>query len=109
MAKIKRKRSDDFEIGLLLRGVPLSIWFDNQQFQRHAPDHVGCVRSHFVSLVVFRSEDQMEKLLAEKDPETLVQKTNIERTKHAGGYGAFVYPENWHDIYKDLVDLGKKR
>ena len=88
-----------------LEDLPHSWWCKTQmQAIRGIPDFVGCVGGTFVGLELKTSKRQ-----ADIDSSTTVmQKYTLNKIRLAGGFTAFVYPENWNDIYTQLLDIANE-
>jgi hypothetical protein len=59
-------------------------------------DRYVCVNGHFVGLEFKASK------VAHRDP---MQEYEVKAIKKAGGYAAFVYPENYQEIFNDLLKM----
>lgn len=78
-----------------LKSIPFSWWKKIQQVAiRGVPDYLGCVNSVFVALEF--KKDKHAKL-------TLLQEQNLKLVHAAKGYARVVYPENFENIYNDLL------
>lgn len=66
---------------------------------RGIPDYLVCVNGRFVALELKRSHK-------EKMRGTL-QENTLDRIHRAGGYCAFVWPDNWDSIRQDILQIVK--
>ena len=85
------------KVDVELKKLPNSHWFSIQQIAiRGTPDKLGCLNGTFVALEYKRSGEAKRSAL---------QKRNIRKINEAGGYGRFVYPENWAPILQELKGI----
>lgn len=71
---------------------------------RGIADIIGCINGRFVAL-------EVKKELAgamRRTGRTVLQRKTIQDIQKAGGYGAFVYPENEEEILNDLKEISGK-
>lgn len=75
-----------------------NCWFCNiqQVAIRGIPDRLGCIDGKFFALELKTSKHARRAKL---------QEYIIEKICEAGGYGAFVYPENLDQVIEQLRDL----
>jgi hypothetical protein len=86
----------------LLNNINDAVWFNIQQLSlKGTPDILGCVNGTFVALEVKRDA----KEIAKRDNRTRLQEHNLRRIRYAGGYASFLHPDNWDDVYRDLLRL----
>jgi hypothetical protein len=64
-------------------------------------DRVGCVNGRYVSLEFKRSFADALK----KTKRSALQKYNADSVQFAGGFSAFVYPENWRIVYAAIKGI----
>jgi hypothetical protein len=64
-------------------------------------DRVGCIRGRYISLEFKRSLKDALK----KTPRSKLQLYNAEKVQMAGGFAAFVHPDNDSLVFKQLKDL----
>jgi hypothetical protein len=62
------------------------------------PDFLLCINGWFVALELKKDRTA---------PATALQKLNIHKINKAGGFGYFVYPENWVQILRTLKSLAQ--
>jgi len=79
-----------------LKKIPDSWWESIQQMTiRGTPDILGCVKGNFVAL----------ELKAKKGKPSKLQELKIKKINEAGGVGRIVYPDNFDEIYKEILCL----
>ena len=109
MAKKPETRFGD-SIDPLLRNIPESVWFNIQQLSiRGTPDRLGCISGTFIALELKASEKDYTKGIKGIDSRTKLQQHNINKINNAGGYGTFLYPENWDEVYPVLIAISEGR
>lgn len=90
----------------LLRALPNS-WFIKTQMVAllGIPDILGCLNGHFVALELKKSRTEAEK----KHGRVRLQGHILMQIRNVGGYGEFLYPENWDEIYSQLSHISDRR
>lgn len=68
-------------------------------YERGIPDLIFCVNGTYVALEFKRDKSEIGK------SRTKLQEYVLDLVEDAGGYAAFVYPENWLIIYNDIKAL----
>ena len=82
-----------------LDNIPNSWWFKTQQLSTLGiPDFIGCVRGKFVALELKRDQKEASKRHA-------LQRHVLQCIVKAGGYAAFLYPENQDEILEQVRSL----
>lgn len=77
--------------------IPDSWFFKTQMLARLGiPDILGCVNGKFVALEL--KKDKKSKV-------TKLQKYILLKISIARGYAKIVYPENWENIWEELMML----
>lgn len=99
------KSEADFERDCvkILQSLPSSYWPPKGEPGATIgnADRVGCVNGIYVSLEFKKS--LMDYL--KRTPRTKLQAYNASMVKHSGGFAAFVYPENWPLVLKQIKEL----
>lgn len=80
-----------------LKTLP-NTWFykASDRVRVGVPDIVICTNGNFVALELKRDE---------KAKPTPLQQHILEKIEHANGIAKVVYPENWDEIWENLVNL----
>lgn len=83
----------------LLKALPNS-WFIKTQMLSliGIPDILGCLNGYFVALELKKERKEAFK----KHGRVRLQGHILMLIRDAGGYGEFVYPENWEEIHGEL-------
>ena len=68
-------------------------------------DRVGCLNGLYISLEFKRSAAELNK----KTRRAALQKYTAELVDKAGGFSAFVYPENWEQIFAALERIARAK
>lgn len=86
-----------------LRKLPNSYWPDKSDSisVRGLPDRVGCVNGIYCALEFKKNKGESKR----KTGRTVLQRKTLSDIEAAGGYTAFVYPENWLLVFDELEDL----
>ena len=71
---------------------------------RGIPDIVGVINGVFVGLELKKSKAEAAK----KTGRIVLQGHRLIQIRNAGGYGEFVYPENWEEVHRELSDLATR-
>ena len=81
-----------------LKRISKHCWHTKVQQRaiRGTPDILACVCGVFIAIELKRS--------AAEEPDRL-QRLNIERIKLAGGIGLVAFPENWAEVYKEILSI----
>ena len=90
-----------------LRKLPYSYWPDKVDSPtiRGIPDRVGCVMGVYCALEFKRNKTEARK----QTGRTVLQRKTLRDIHAAGGFAAFVYPENWDHVLnkiKAIIALG---
>lgn len=82
-----------------LRAIPNSWWAVKEAKSiRGLPDIYGCVNGIFVTLEVKRTIEEAQ----ETSGRIVLQRQTILEVQKAGGYAAFIYPENERYLLEEL-------
>jgi hypothetical protein len=86
-----------------LQNLPYSYWPPKGEpgSSRGVPDRIGCVRGKYVALEFKRS---LKEVLAKSNGKAM-QAYTVTQVQEAGGYGTFVCPETWPQIYQKIKEL----
>ena len=87
-----------------LRKIPKSYWFVKEAVALVGiPDIIGCINGRLITLELKRNIFETKK-----DTGRIVrQRREGHRIVSAGGYFAIACPENFEEIYKELLLLAK--
>lgn len=86
----------------VLHNIAESCWFRiEQRSVRGTPDILGCVNGTFVALELKKDAKEISK----RGDRTRLQIHNINRIRYSGGYACFLHPDNWDDVYRDLLRI----
>ena len=89
----------------ILKLLPNSFYFSAQMKSiRGIPDIVGCINGVFVGLELKKNRAESRR----KTGRTVLQGHRLIQIRNAGGYGEFVYPENWEEIHKELSAIANR-
>lgn len=87
-----------------IKGIPNSWFFIKEAASiRGIPDVIGLINGKFVALEFKKSVSEARK----KTGRIVLQRYNIGIVNKCGGYGTFIYPENFEDVYSHLLLLSK--
>lgn len=68
---------------------------------RGIPDIVGCLNGIHFELEVKRSEKEIKG----KTGRHILQERNLYLVEQAGGFARFIYPENFDEVFEDLIEF----
>lgn len=86
-----------------LKELPQSYWPPKGEpgSSRGVPDRIGCIRGRFIGLEFKKSLREALKT----SPRHKLQRFTCDEIQEAGGYSAFVFPENWELVYAVLKGI----
>jgi hypothetical protein len=87
-----------------LKKITNSYWFVKEAVSlRGIPDLIGCINGTFVGLELKKSEAEARR----QTGRIVRQRHELKTIRAAGGYGEIVYPENFEEIYMELLLLAE--
>lgn len=88
-----------------IKGINGSWFFSKEAAAiRGIPDVIGLINGRFVALEFKKNTAEANK----KTGRVVQQKYNIEIIRRNGGYGAIITPENFHEIYEELIKISRQ-
>ena len=87
-----------------IKEIPRGWFFTKEALGiRGIPDVIGLINGRFVALEFKKDASSARR----KTGRTVLQRYNIGLIKKCGGYASFIFPENFHEVYEELVALAK--